>query len=335
MDVYLHGFNWTAYAEQVMPAFERWLVSKQEGAAYHLFGQTRCALEEDYLPAPMRRLRTWTRAKDFVEGLPRGPHSHKEYAKLCSAEQFTAFSDRYQHTYTPQLYRPAPALRSVWGAIVEQYCVVQFADVSTPAGRGQANLLEIENEQATRGEMLTLLREAGLGDVATTFAAEEGAAREQACVEAEDEDEPERDPYASEEQGGKPVGILIGQQPNTLRLRGWLASFSVRAMALFELLACGRRLMPFGCDANDPYGAYCGYLTPGETWQLASSLLHARPCSQSQAERDYQQFCTEHFADARPSARLIDEVLPERARALLYAARHAAAQGVGLICRMD
>lgn len=338
MDVYLHGFDWTVYAEQVMPALERWLVRREEGAAYHLFKQTRCALEEEYLPSPMRRLRTWTRAKDFVDGLPRGPHSRKEYAKLCSAEQFTSFSDRFLHNYTPQLYKTAPALRNVWGALVEQYCVAQFAGVSTPAGRGQAHLLEVESEQATHSEMIALLHDAGLGDMAVAFAEKTHAEQEQLhdkASSATGNDEAERDPYADKEQGGKPPGILIGQQVNTLRLRGWLAGLSVRAMALFELLACGRRLLPFGYDANDPYGAYYGYLTPGETWQFASSLLHARPCSQTQAENDYQQFCMEQIANALPSARLLDEVLPAYARDLLHAARHAAAQGLGLICVTD
>lgn len=339
MDVYVHGFEWAIYAEQVMPAFERWLVSREEGAAYHLFKQTRCAREEEYLPAPMRRLRTWTRARDFVDSLPRGPHSRKEYAKLCSAEQFTSFSDRYLHSYIPQLYKSVPALRSVWGAIIEHYCIIQFADVSTPVGLAQAHLLEVESEQATRGEMIALLQDAGLDEMAAAFAGEGYAEHEQISDEENDadsdDDSAEDDPYAEEEQSRGPAGILIGQHPNTLRLRGWLASFSVRAMALFELLVCGRRRMPFGYDANDPYGAFHGYLTPGETWQFATSLLHAHPCSQAQAENDYRQFCVEQISNERPTARLIDEVLPEHARSLLYTARHAAAQGLGLICRTD
>ena len=90
MAVQLHGFDWAIYAEQVMPAFEQWLIDGDENAALQLFEQTRCAYEERFLPDPMQRLRVWTRARAFAQTLPRGPYSRREYLKLCSAEQFTA-----------------------------------------------------------------------------------------------------------------------------------------------------------------------------------------------------------------------------------------------------
>ena len=37
MAVQLHGFDWGVYAEQVMPAFEQWLIEGDEIAALQLF----------------------------------------------------------------------------------------------------------------------------------------------------------------------------------------------------------------------------------------------------------------------------------------------------------
>ena len=116
MIVHVHGFDWGVYAGRVMPAFERWLTDKDETTIYQLFERTHCNLEEQFLPDPMQRLRVWPRAKTFVDALPRGPHSRREYAKICSAEQFTVLSDRYLHNHTPHLYQNAPAVRTVWGA---------------------------------------------------------------------------------------------------------------------------------------------------------------------------------------------------------------------------
>ena len=45
MIVQVHGFDWTIYAERIMPAFARWLIDKDETAIYQLFERTRCALE--------------------------------------------------------------------------------------------------------------------------------------------------------------------------------------------------------------------------------------------------------------------------------------------------
>ena len=69
MAVQLHGFDWRVYAEQVMPAFEQWLIEGDEIAALQLFEQTRCAYEERFLPDPMQRLRVWTRARAFAQTL--------------------------------------------------------------------------------------------------------------------------------------------------------------------------------------------------------------------------------------------------------------------------
>lgn len=320
MDIYLHGFDWPVYAEQIMPAFERWLIDKDENSVLALYAKTRCAAEEEYLPKPMQRIRTWLRAKEFVDSLPRGPHSRVEYARLCSAEQYTSFSDRFLNQYTPQLYQQSPTLRTVWGALIETNCLTQLYAEDEEGS---------ESEQATRGEVIMLLRDAGLDDVARE------ALGEQPVEIAAPEGDNDIDPYAGGDLGGKPAGILLGQQVNVLRLRGWLATVSVRAMALFELLACGRRRMPFGYDANDPYGAYYGYLTPTETWQLALALHDAHPYSQEQAERDYQLFCMERITTAHPAARLLDEVLPEQTRALLRSVRRAAMLGLGLIVATD
>jgi hypothetical protein len=105
MAVQLHAFNWEVYAERVMPAFAEWLIEGDENAAQQLFEQTRCALEERFLPETVQRLRVWPRARAFAQTLPRGPYSRREYHKLCSAEHFTALSDRYLYRHAPQLYQ--------------------------------------------------------------------------------------------------------------------------------------------------------------------------------------------------------------------------------------
>src|SRR5204863_10076092 len=89
----------------------------------------------------------------------------------------------------------------------------------------------------------------------------------------------------TEEAGERDEGIFIGRQPAPLHLRGWLARHSVRAMALFELLACERRALPFGHQPGDPYGSYSGYLTPEETTQLAD-CLHAIELPTSAVTKD-------------------------------------------------
>src|SRR5947209_2061123 len=165
MIVQVHGFDWAVYAERVMPAFARWLIDKDETAIYQLFERTRCALEEQFLPEPMQRLRVWPRAKAFVDALPRGPHSRREYAKLCSAEQFTILSDHYLHPHTPRLYQHSPALRTVWGAIIEEHCLPWFhtpdkeIDIEQVAS---ATRDSEENPQTVPSEAVSLPHAAGL-----------------------------------------------------------------------------------------------------------------------------------------------------------------------------
>ena len=168
MIVQVHGFDWTIYAERVMPAFARWLIDKDQTAIYQLFEQTRCSLEEQFLPEPMQRLRVWRRASTFVDALPRGPHSRREYVKLCSAEQFTLLGDHYLHHHTPHLYQQSPALRTVWGAIIEEYCLPWFYTPDTEIGAEQvasATGESEENAQTVRSELVSLLHAAGLAEL--------------------------------------------------------------------------------------------------------------------------------------------------------------------------
>src|SRR5690348_10976355 len=126
-------------------------------------------------------------------------------------------------------------------------------------------------------------------------------------------------------------GIAIGDAPNLLHMRGWLAGISVRAMALFEFLACGRRSMPFGFEAGEPFGAFAGYLTPDEVALLAASLEGTLAPDDLDAEEDHITFRYQHYA-LPASFRLVDEVLPTHASGLLEAIQRAASEGYGLIC---
>ena len=355
MIVQVHGFDWAVYAERVMPAFGRWLIDKDETTIYQLFERTRCALEEQFLPDVMQRLRVWPRAKAFVDTLPRGPHSREEYAKLCSAEQFTILGDHYLHHHAPRLYQNSPALRTIWGAIIAEYCLPWFHTPDQEIGIEQvasATGESEENAQAVRSELVSLLHAAGLADLAREvgeqaeeverFEWEPGddiergeTAQFAKVVKAEEPDKVEEyDLYADEEDAARPKGILLGTHSNTLQPRGWLAGISIRAMALFEYLACGRRHMPFGYEPGEPFGVYRGYLTPREVWQLATILRDVKPPGQSEVEKDYKSFYEQQTAgDDR--FRLIDEVLPSNAHEFLKAVNRAALQGLGLICSVD
>jgi hypothetical protein len=368
MVVQVYGFEWDFYAERVMPAFGRWLLDGHERAVQELYEQTRCAYEEQFLPQAMQRLRAWPRALAFLQTLPRGPYSRREYQKLCSAQQYTALSDRYLYKHAPQLYQHSNALRSIWGAIIESFCLPWTPGSSGSSGsigatrQAQQSLSESAPhakasaalEGVARGEIISLLVEAGLSelarDVETSESIEryewdadlplddlpderqEDAVREanfessSHAVEARDESDAEIIVAAQ--------GILIGQPSNLLHLRGWLATISVRAMALFEYLACGRRLMPFGFEAGEPFGAFCGYLTPEEVWQLAACLEDIIPPEQQAAEDDFLNFRYESYG-IPPTFRLIDEVLPRNAADLLFAIRKASKEGLGLIASME
>jgi hypothetical protein len=178
MIVFLHGFDWAIYTDVVMPAFAYWLLERDESAVAALFEQTRCAQEEAFLPAPMQRLRSWVRAQVFVQKLPRGLNSLQEYEQLCSPEAFTLLSDRYLHLHPPQLYQQNDALRTVWGAILETHCLPwrqkalngDIFPLST-IYLSDENDTDNPDEQSDRAleirsELLSLLRTAGLDDLA-------------------------------------------------------------------------------------------------------------------------------------------------------------------------
>src|SRR5579871_5709800 len=113
MLVRIYGFNWNAYTKRVMPAFAHWLIDGNEQEVYKLFEQTRCAREERFTPSAVQKLLTWPRAQAFVRQLPKGFYTHREYQKLCSAEQFTALSDSYAFRHPPQLYQNSSVIRAV------------------------------------------------------------------------------------------------------------------------------------------------------------------------------------------------------------------------------
>ena len=367
MSVYVYCFDWAVYSERIMPAFARWLIDGDESTVYKLFVKTRCAQEELFLPEPMQRLRLWPRAKAFVDAMPRGPHSRKEYARLCSAEQFTALSDRYLHHYTPHLYQNSAALRAVWGAIIEQYCLSWFP-ASSNANEEEIAGMALDtaiDEESIRGELVSLLQAAGLSELASDVSEQttgierfdwEAAGEDDssdtptkesqspiplpriASLEHEEDDDHDNggnyDIYANEEEETQTKGTLIGRHPNTLHLRGWLAGYSVRAMAYFEFLTLGRRRMPFGYEPGDPFGCYSGYLTPDEAWQLATDLREALPPGQPEAEADYKRFCQQQ-TDKAENMRLPDEVLPAYAHDFLKVVRRAALYNLGLICSVE
>jgi hypothetical protein len=378
--IQVHGFDWTAYAEHIMPAFEQWLVQRDEKAIFRLFRETRCAREEAFMPAALQRARIWPRARLFAETLPRGPYSKREYQKLCSAEHFTAVSDSYMYRHAPQLYQNPEPIRAVWGALIETYCLPWSEDEYRQAGLGSqgqslANEDEDESEeeavqtlagaQVERSEVLSLLREAGLGELAHEISeqstrlsegfpgeAEEGGPDTQplgsgrlpwaedeinfSCLEELPEDLLAEDEEEDVEEYTRPMpgGIALGAHPNVLQLRGWLAGISVRTLALFEYLACGRRRMPFGYEPSEPYGVFIGYLTPDEVWRLGTSLRGISDPDQAEAEADYLRFRYQH-PGVPESYRLIDEVLPSHATEFHRALDSAAAQGLGLICSIE
>lgn len=371
MVLQVHGFDWVVYAEHVMPAFEQWLVQRDESAVYRLFKETRCAREEAFVPPALQRARIWPRAKAFADTLPLGPYSRREYQKICSAEHFTALSDRYMHRHAPQLYQNPEPIRAVWGALIETYCLPwsrdEYREPGSPdaaleVGEGGGPMLS--GAQVERSEVLSLLREAGLGELACEVNEQARLSGERvrepaggadpetqplvgghvASRSARDIDlaveRPERDLLSDEEDDMEeytrpmPGGVMLGAHPNALQLRGWLASVSVRALALFEYLAGGRRSMPFGYEPSEPYGVFIGYLTPDEVWRLGMCLRDAQDPDQNEAEADYLRFRYQH-PGVPESYRLIDEILPSCAAEFHQAIDTAAAQGLGLICSME
>jgi hypothetical protein len=315
----VYGFDREAYISLVMPAFARWLVDGNETVIHQLYQQTRCALEEQFIPSAMQLSYTWLRAKTFVQQLPRGSHTNKEYQLLCSAEQFTKLSDNYMYHHPPQLYQNSDAIRAVWGAIVEKHCQLQF--LPPEAKPSQETGWPISTKQ-----MEPLQR-------STSF-----------CVSADEASEPiiEQNSVAEtiqvvpdiEDMDIEYRGVEIGRHPTPLHLRGWLATRSVRAMALFELLACGRRSMPFGYRAGEPYEAYIGYLTSDEVRHLADCLRDEQSPDHATAEADYARFRQEQSQQMK-EFRMIDEVLPAHADSLMEVVHMAAQHGSGLLCAVE
>jgi hypothetical protein len=137
------------------------------------------------------------------------------------------------------------------------------------------------------------------------------------------------------EQGKQAVrcGIEIGRNPSTVQMRGWLATISVRAMALFELLACGRRCMPFGYRSSEPFEDTIGYLTPEEVKQLAYCLRNIQPPDEIRAKDDYALYRLHQQTEVQ-SSRMLDEVLPDHAGTFIKVIRMAAQYKLGLLCNI-
>jgi hypothetical protein len=252
-----------------------------------------------------------------VQQIPRGPLTNKEYQLLCTAEQFTTLSDSYIYHHPPQLYQNSDAIRAIWGAIVEKHCQLQLMQ---PEAK-----VRPETERPTSWDQMALLQKP------TSF-----------CVSAHETNEPIMEQNADteaisdieEDIDNKCKGVEIGRHPTTLHLRGWLATRSVRAMALFELLACGRRSLPFGYRAGEPYEAYVGYLIPDEVCHLANCLHDEQPPDRVTAKADYASFRQEQSQPVK-EFRMIDEVLPVHADSLMEAVHMAIQRGLGLICSIE
>ncbi|BCL80305.1 hypothetical protein ccbrp13_27700 [Ktedonobacteria bacterium brp13] len=327
MLVRIHGFDWETYNKQVMPSFSRWLIERDDSQVAQLYEQTRCARDEEFLPPSIHALRTWSRAQAFVQQLPQGAHAAREYRLLCTAETFTEFSDRYIHHHPPQLYHNADALRAVWGAIVEEYCQAWLIPPCEHSGTGSDGYIVQTSsggeQRMNRGEMVSLLRSAGLDELAGEISTQVPL-RISLEEELDDDEESDETPLPLQ-------GVEIGHQPETLHLRGWLGTHSIRALAIFELLACSRRSMPFGYHAGEPYESYIGYLTPDEAWQLAQCIKHITAPDIEKAQADVLSYRRQHMTGG-DTARMIDEVLPAYADAFLKVVRMASQYGLGLLC---
>jgi hypothetical protein len=344
MLVRLYGFDWEKYCGHIMPALADWLMNSNETVIYQLYEQTRCAQEEHLLPQLMGQSRTWKRAQAFIKQLPKNEHTDHEYELLCSAEAFTALSDRYVHRHPPQIHQQSEALRTLWAALIEDYCLLSFTPLNSANPTASASAIEQPETtppeaETTRDELVTLLQSANLQELAQKISIAAPAPSEQTRSTIKENDSQvlqyssrEENVYISwmsnDNTAYERIGIAIGRLPTTLHLRGWLAAHSIRAMALFELLACGRRAMPFGYQAGEQFGAFVGYLTPNELWQLAACLRDLPPPDLQEARSDHQLFLQE-----QPTVfRMIDEVLPADAEAFSEAVHVAAMYGWGLIC---
>jgi hypothetical protein len=158
-------------------------------------------------------------------------------------------------------------------------------------------------------------------------------------------EEPNETPFIAPAEGGEDEddlafttqlgGVEIGRMVDLLHLRGWLSRVSLRAMALFEYLACERRCMPFGYVTGEPYN-YVGYLTPGEVQQLASCLRHVSAPTRRAAAQDQLRFRQQQNIPVTSAYfRMVDEVLPAWADEFLQAVRAAMSENLGLICAIE
>jgi hypothetical protein len=321
--VRIYGFDWKAYSGLVMPAFSSWLVDGDETPLKRLFEHTRCAREEQFIPAAMQSSCTWPRAQTLVKQLHHSEPADKEYRLLCSAEQFTARSDSYVYRHPPQLHIRADAIRIIWGTILEEYCL-SWLPLDTASEEDTTDLAQQKRDQI---ELDLHLSSSGMYELAQAMRENDIESLEQDVIPSVDGEE---DDSSSTDH----PGIEIGRHPMTLHLRGWLATHSVRAMALFELLACGRRSMPFGSHAGEVYQSYSGYLTPDEVQQLAVCLSHKTPPDPVEAATDYKRFRRQQ-EEPQHEFRMIDEVMPVYADVFMRTVHMATQYGLGLICSME
>lgn len=356
--IQVHNFDWEVYSENIMPAFEQWLVKGDETAVQDLFAQTRCALEEQFLPSLIRKLSIWPRACSFIASLPRGPHSLREYHQICSARQFTNLSDRYLHHHAPRLYQESDALRTIWGALVEEYCISWYPSIEEEESAGsKPSRPPAAGDEMIQSELLQLLQSAGLDSIAkqvhqpgihveriewdsTPYNFLVGELAEESSHNEQHPDKLAAADFAEEEeidfsQAKQPKeGIVLGNQTDLLQLRGWLAGISLRVLVLFELLAFGRRCMPFGYNLGEPFGAYIGYLTPDEVCLLERGLQNVEPPRPQRMRRAYQK--SREAEGTRPEPyRFVDEISPAYAGEFLNVVRISAYQKRGLICETD
>jgi hypothetical protein len=323
----IYGFDWKAYSGLVMPAFSRWLIEGDETTLKQLFEHTRCAREEQFIPTAMQLSCAWPRAQAVIKRLHHSEQADKEYHLLCSAEQFTAQSDSYVYRHPPQLRTQAEAIRIIWGTVLEEYCLswLILATDNEPEKDTTAldSVLEQKRDQL---ELDLLFQSPRFHELARALREKDSASLEQDVISSYDGEE---DNSGSSEYRG----IEIGRHPMTLHLRGWLATHSVRAMALFELLASGRRCMPFGSRTGELYQSYIGYLTPDEVQQLAACLRYETAPDPVEAATDYKRFLRQQ-EEPRHEFRMIDEVMPIYADVFIRVVRMATQYGLGLICSM-
>ncbi len=331
MMAHLYGFDWGAYTGLLMPAFARWLLRNDYSAVSPLFAQTRCAREEQEMPPVLQPSCTWPRAQLFVRQLLRRTHTRREYELLCSPEQFTAVSDTYVYRHPPRLYPLSDELRRVWGSTLEIYCLSSFTLPSSVFESTQ------EGRERDSTGIASLLHRAGLDELALQV-------REQALDVASSVQLSGLVDELESTMPAQPRGVTLGAHPAALLLRGWLARRSVRAMALFELLACGRRCLPFGSRPGERYESYIGYLTPEETYQFAMALQHEQiPDPPEQIERESAHYAMATSSDTKHTVQhhrhsshfqMIDELPPLYASSLLQVVRMAAQYRLGLVCSL-